>query len=109
MFHRKLMKEIYQRLDGTNSSLQDVRGALSNRVAVESLVDCDDCGCLLRKDKKFKQPSTVEVRDIEIVGFSGVAAPGHHIWAIEKKEVIVEHYKCFKCHPFDPLTTIKER
>jgi len=104
MLNKTLLKEVQQRLDGCNSSVQDVRDRLYKKIDFDNIIDCDDCGCLLIKKAQFKQPSTVEIQETSSAGMAGIYGNygyGHSgpvvPNVIERKEVIKEHYKCIRC------------
>lgn len=116
MFNRKKIKNLNVRLDLLYNDFLDLQRLNYEKISSENIVQCDGCGCLLLKSSKFKQPSTVEVKEIVSIspgnqgisghsgisnyGSSGTLAPYHQTYT-QKKEAIVEHYKCLKCAPPD--------
>lgn len=89
---KKLLEGINGRFDKFYkdlSSLQD---------KIFETVECDGCGCLLKKDEKFKQPSTIEVQNVILRKYSP-SYPGYvlppSIGGTE--EYIKEHYMCLRC------------
>jgi len=89
-------KELKEFLVGHGRLIARLESELYKKIAKENVVECEGCGCLLAKDAKFKQPSTVERIEParRTVGYSGVYTPLDNA-----TERIVEHYRCFTCQP----------
>ena len=82
MFWSKKRQQEYLRMKGDILALSK---QLCNAMSVASITSCENCGCLLTKSKRWKQPSTI------------VESRSSSMWRAE--EHIITHYLCGRCAP----------
>lgn len=86
MFWSKKRQQEYLRMKGDILALsKHVCAAVSAAVSADSITSCENCGCLLTKSKRWKQPSTIFER--------------HSSFMWRTEECIVTHYMCGRCAP----------
>jgi len=92
MFKRKEKEArlliLESRVSGVSNELKEVLDQLTSADAFSEKVECDVCGCLLKKETAIKGTPTIEKR--RIAPLFGVVAP----FCALIKEVIVEHCYC---------------
>jgi len=102
-----------------NRRYSELRGDIFYCMKEKNFIECEECGCLIKKEEKNKLPSTVEQEDINeyrptysmahithpylIAGYNYPVQTGSELIKTGTREVIKEHYRCKSCRDIGPL------